>query len=407
MSLNTLTLNNGLRVIHMQSYAHVVYSGIIVNAGTRNETPAQSGMAHFMEHMSFKGTGRRSAWHILNRMEAVGGDLNAFTTKEDTVFYCASLERDFERSAELLGDIVFNSTYPQSEIEKEVGVIVDEIRSYQDSPSELIFDDFEALLFKGSPLAAPILGTEEQLLTYRTEHARAFADTFYNPSNTVFFVYGNLDRKRVERVAARFLEKYVNHSVEYPVLSGPGEYTAQCVEMHKDTHQAHVMIGNRGVGGRHENRIGLYLLNNVLGGPGMNSRLNLSMRERTGLVYNVESNVSSYTDTGVFCIYFGCDLKDIDRCRRIAVKELEKLCQDGLSEAQLHAAKKQLIGQMGVSTDSFENVALGLGKSWLHYGDYQVLSQLTEQINGLDRGKLLDIAQDIFNTEELTTLIYK
>lgn len=407
MSLNTFTLDNGLRVIHMQSYAHVVYSGIIVNAGTRNEKPEQTGMAHFMEHMSFKGTGKRSAWHILNRMETVGGDLNAFTTKEDTVFYCASLERDFERAAELLGDIVFDSTYPQSEIEKEVGVIVDEIRSYQDSPSELIFDDFEALLFHGTPLAGQILGTEEHLLTYGTRNAQDFACSFYNPSNAVFFVYGDLDSKRVERVASRYLSHYANRVAGIPELEGPGIYCPQCVEMHKDTHQAHVMIGSRGVGGRHENRIGLYLLNNVLGGPGMNSRLNLSMRERTGLVYNVESNVSSYTDTGVFCIYFGCDLKDIERCRRIAVKELDRLCQDGLSDAQLRAAKKQLIGQMGVSTDSFENVALGLGKSWLHYGDYQMLSQLTEQIKGLDRGKLLDIAHDIFNTENLTTLIYK
>ncbi len=406
MSLCTFTLDNGLRVVFLQSYAHVIYSGIIVNVGTRNELPEQNGMAHFMEHMSFKGTGKRSAWNILNRMEVVGGDLNAFTTKEDTVYYCASLERDFERAAELLGDIVFNSTYPQSEIDKEVGVIVDEIRSYQDSPSELIFDDFEALLFKGTPLAGQILGTEERLLTYGTGQARAFADTFYNPSNAVFFVYGDIERKRVESAAAKYLSHYADLVSQRPEPAGPGVYVPQNVRLNKDTHQAHVMIGARGVGGRHESRLGLYLLNNVLGGPGMNSRLNLSMRERAGLVYNVESNVSSYSDTGVFCIYFGCDIKDTDRCHRMAVKELDRLCQDGLSDAQLRAAKKQLIGQLGVSSDGFENVALGLGKSWLHYGDYQTFSTLTEQINELSREQLLDIAQSIFNPDKLTTLIY-
>lgn len=438
----THTFSNGLRVIFLPSPTHVVYCGYSVCAGTRDEQPDQPGMAHFLEHMSFKGTEKRRAWHILNRMEAVGGDLNAFTTKEETVYYTACLDTDFERAVELLTDIVFHSTFPQNEIDKETEVIIDEIDSYLDTPSELIFDDFEGMLFRGDALAGNILGDRRHLKRYRTRHALAFRDKFYNPENAVFFIYGDLKWEKTLRILSKYLAHQTSHipalttNGNAPTPAGdalalngnapatvgsslalngnapakhkplPG-YQAQHVEMNKKTHQAHVMIGNRGAAGPSGDRLPLYLLNNILGGPGMNSRLNVSLREHSGLCYNVESNVTSYTDTGVFCIYFGCDQKDIDKGIGLCYKELDRFCQKPLSQTQLNAARKQLIGQLGVSSDSFENVALGMGKSWLHYGSYKSRQELCDSIMQITAQQLLDTAQKFFCPDALSTLIYR
>lgn len=401
------TLPNGLRIIFLPSPTHVVYCGLTVDAGTRDEQPYEQGMAHFIEHMSFKGTAKRRSWHILNRMEAVGGDLNAFTTKEETVFYTACLDRDFDRAVELLADLVFHSTFPMSEMEKELGVILDEIQSYEDSPSDLIFDDFEGMLFKGDALAGNILGDPEQLKKFRTEDALSFTHRHYNPSNVVFFVYGDLTEKQVMRTAERFLACQTDNAEAVKTVHAPlPEYVPQHIEMHKDTHQAHVMIGTRGLRGQDPDRMALYLLNNILGGPGMNSRLNLSLREHRGLVYNVESNSTSYTDTGVFCIYFGCDQKDVDKCIGLSMKELEIMRQEILTPARLKAAKKQLMGQMAVSSDSFENVALGMGKTCLHYGSYQTRSELFERIESLTAEDLQRVAAATFDPERLSVLLY-
>lgn len=402
------TLENGLRIIFLPSPTHVVYCGFTVGAGTRDELDTEQGMAHFIEHMSFKGTEKRRSWHILNRMEAVGGDLNAYTTKEETVYYTACLARDFDRAAELLTDLVFHSTFPAQEIEKELGVILDEIQSYEDSPSELIFDDFESMLFKGDALAGNILGRPEQLKTFTTTHALHFTKRFYNPSNAVFFVYGNLTEHRVMHVVEKHMQQQTNHTESIkPIHAVLPQYRPQRIEIHKDTHQGHVMIGCRGLAGQDPDRMALYLLNNILGGPGMNSRLNLSLREKRGLVYNVESNSTSYTDTGVFCIYFGCDMEDIDRCTELTLQELDRMRQEQLSPARLKAAKKQLMGQLGVSSDSFENVALGMGKTFLHYGGYQTRSQLNEQIEQVTSEQILRIAQTVLAPEKLSYLIYK
>lgn len=403
----TYKFDNGLSLIFLPSPTHVVYCGYTIGVGTRDENPDERGMAHFIEHLSFKGTEKRKSWHILNRMELVGGDLNAFTTKEETVYYTSCLDRDFERAVELLTDIVFHSTFPQQEIDKEVDVILDEIESYEDSPSDLIFDEFEELIYKGDALGNKILGDPRQLKSFKTEDAILFAQRYYNPENMTFFVYGNFKWEKVVAVVEKYASKQVSRSNSRLSHNPLPLYLPSKVEIEKDTHQAHVLMGTRGLGAQDPDRLGLYLINNILGGPGMNSRLNVSLREHSGLVYNVESDVVSYTDTGFFGIYFGCDPKNIDKCFSLCIKELKKLSDNQLGENSLKAAKKQLIGQLGVSTDSFESVALGLGKSFLHYGKYETREHLNEKIEALQADRLQEIASRIFNPDNLTTLIYK
>ncbi len=406
MIYNTHTLTNGLRMIHAQNTSPVAYCGFAIDAGTRDEAEDEQGMAHFVEHLIFKGTKKRHAWHILNRMEHVGGDLNAFTNKEETVVYSAFLVEHFPRAVELLTDIVFHSTYPQHEIDKEVEVIIDEIQSYEDSPSELIFDDFEELLFPNHPLGRNILGKPEQLRQFKSENALKFTSRYYRPDNMILFVQGNIDFKRV----VRLVEKAV---ADIPALTTerkrekPHLYIPRLQTIHRDTHQAHVMIGSRGYDAHDEKRTALYLLNNILGGPGMNSRLNVSLRERSGLVYNVEANLTSYTDTGVFCIYFGSDSEDVDRCIHLVHKELKRLREKPLSANQLAAAKKQIIGQIGVARDNFENTALGMGKTFLHYGKNDEPREVYQRIEALTAHQLWEVANEMFAEDYLSTLIYK
>ena len=404
-TFNQYTLPNGMRIIHEPSASKVAYCGFAVDAGTRDELENEQGMAHFVEHLIFKGTAKRKAWHILNRMENVGGDLNAYTNKEETVIYSAFLTEHFGRAFELLVDIVFHSTFPQREIEKETEVIIDEIQSYEDNPSELIFDDFEDLIFRGHPLGRNILGNPEQLKQFRSEDAAAFTARFYHPNNMVFFVLGNLSFKKVVLMAKKLLADIPATPVHYG-RTPPPLYVPEHLVVHKDTHQAHVMIGSRGYNAYDDKRTALYLLNNVLGGPGMNSRLNVSLRERRGLVYNVEANLTSYTDTGVFCIYFGTDPEDADRCIGLVHKELKKLRDSKLSSSQLSAAKKQIIGQIGVAGDNFENNALDMGKTFLHYGKFEGPEEVFKRIEMLTAEHLWDIANEMFDENYLSTLIY-
>ena len=358
MKYNTYTLDNGLRIIHLPSDSKVVYCGYQINAGTRNEEPGEEGLAHFCEHVTFKGTERRKAWHILNCLESVGGDLNAYTNKEGTVYYSAILKEHIARAVDLLSDIVFHSVYPQAEIDKEVEVICDEIESYNDSPAELIYDEFENILFKGSPLGHNILGTAEQVRAFKTEDALRFTQKLYRPDNAIFFAYGDIDFKKLVRLLQRALaddESVVNLAKEklpknYPSV-GDG-IAGQTIVMQKNTHQAHVMIGTWAYDVNDDRRMPLYLLNNMLGGPGMNAKLNLALREHNGLVYTVESTMVSYGDTGTWSIYFGCDEHDVKRCLRLVRKELDKFMQKPLSDAQLKAAKKQIKGQIGVACDN-------------------------------------------------------
>ena len=413
MKYNTYTLDNGLRIIHLPSDSKVVYCGYQINAGTRNEEPGEEGLAHFCEHVTFKGTERRKAWHILNCLESVGGDLNAYTNKEGTVYYSAILKEHIARAVDLLSDIVFHSVYPQAEIDKEVEVICDEIESYNDSPAELIYDEFENILFKGSPLGHNILGTAEQVRAFKTEDALRFTQKLYRPDNAIFFAYGDIDFKKLVRLLQRALadDKSVGNLAKeklpknYPSV-GDG-IAGQTIVMQKNTHQAHVMIGTRAYDVNDDRRMPLYLLNNMLGGPGMNAKLNLALREHNGLVYTVESTMVSYGDTGTWSIYFGCDEHDVKRCLRLVRKELDKFMQKPLSDAQLKAAKKQIKGQIGVACDNRENFALDFGKSFLHYGWEKNVDRLYEQVDEITAAQIQAVAQELFDKDRITTLIFK
>ena len=422
MKYNTYILDNGLRIIHLPSDSKVVYCGYQINAGTRNEEPGEEGLAHFCEHVTFKGTERRKAWHILNCLESVGGDLNAYTNKEGTVYYSAILKEHIARAVDLLTDIVFHSVYPQAEIDKEVEVICDEIESYNDSPAELIYDEFENIIFKGSPLGHNILGTAEQVRSFKTEDALRFTRKLYQPDNAIFFAYGDIDFKKLVRLLKKsFLseerrvksekfnspEAQAQFNIQHSTFNTQHSFEGQTIVMQKNTHQAHVMIGTLAYDVNDSRRMPLYLLNNMLGGPGMNAKLNLALREHNGLVYTVESTMVAYGDTGVWSIYFGCDEHDVKRCLRLVRKELDKFMQKPLSDAQLKAAKKQIKGQIGVACDNRENFALDFGKSFLHYGWEKNVDRLYEQVDEITAAQIQAVAQDLFDKDRLTTLIFK
>ena len=432
MKYNTYTLDNGLRIIHLPSDSKVVYCGYQINAGTRNEEPGEEGLAHFCEHVTFKGTERRKAWHILNCLESVGGDLNAYTNKEGTVYYSAILKEHIARAVDLLTDIVFHSVYPQAEIDKEVEVICDEIESYNDSPAELIYDEFENIIFKGSPLGHNILGTAEQVRSFKTEDALRFTRKLYRPDNAIFFAYGDIDFKKLVRLLKKsFLseerrvkseettfgdrresqfnspEAQAQFNIQHSTFNTQHSFAGQTIVMQKNTHQAHVMIGTRAYDVNDSRRMPLYLLNNMLGGPGMNAKLNLALREHNGLVYTVESTMAAYGDTGIWSIYFGCDEHDVKRCLRLVRKELDKFMLKPLSEAQLKAAKKQIKGQIGVACDNRENFALDFGKSFLHYGWEKNVDRLYEQVDEITAEQIQAVAKELFDKDRLTTLIFK
>ena len=416
MKYNTYTLDNGLRIIHLPSDSKVVYCGYQINAGTRDEEPGEEGLAHFCEHVTFKGTERRKAWHILNCLESVGGDLNAYTNKEGTVYYAAILKEHIARAVDLLSDIVFHSTYPQQEIDKEVEVICDEIESYNDSPAELIYDEFENILFKGNSLGHNILGTAEQVRQFTTEDALRFTRKLYRPDNAVFFAYGDIDFKKLVTLLKRSVgseelrvknEEFNSREEERMKGEESNSPKGQTIVMEKHTHQAHVMIGTQAYDVHDDRRMPLYLLNNILGGPGMNAKLNLALREHNGLVYTVESTMLAYGDTGTWSIYFGCDEHDVKRCLRLVRKELDRFMEKPLSDAQLRAAKKQIKGQIGVACDNRENFALDFGKSFLHYGWEKNVDRLYEQVDAITTQQMQAVAQELFDEHRLTTLIFK
>lgn len=407
----TAVLENGLRIIALPTTSPVVYCGYQVNVGTANELPNEEGIAHFCEHVTFKGTTRRTAIDVIQCLEQVGGDLNAFTTKTDTVYYSVILKDHLPRAIDLLTDIVFHSTYPQKEINKEVEVICDEIESYNDSPAELIYDEFENIIFRGHPLGHSILGTAERVRNFTTKDALRFTQKYYNPMNSVFFVYGDIGFDHL----ISLLEKENNSKVkmkgetEKPVetaLPPLKEYQPQIVKIDKQTHQAHVMIGNRAYSIHDKRRMALYLLNNILGGPGMSARLNLALRERRGLVYTVDSSMVSYPSTGIWGIYFGCDADDLDECMQLVRAELDRFMSVPLTADELSVSKQQIKGQIGIACDNRENLALDFGKGFLHYGWKKDITALYRNIDAITAEEIQAVAGELFPEERLTKLIY-
>ena len=395
----THTLSNGLRIIHRNTPSEISHCGIAVNTGSRDEYPQEAGMAHFVEHMLFKGTQRRRAHHIAGRMESVGGELNAYTTKEETFYYATFLGEYFPRAVELLADMLFHSEFSPLLIDRERVVILDEINSYQDDPAELIWDDFENMLFAGHDLGHYILGVPETLQRFDREQILHFMEREYQPSRMVFFSSGRIPFPKVVKQLERYF-LIAPARVEINTRIAPTFPCKPRKEMlHKNTSQSHVMMGVPALSMRHPQRHALLLLNNILGGGSLNSRLNASLREKHGLVYHVESNVTLYSDTGLFAVYFAGDPQQRERCIRLVKKEINRLLEKELTPLQLNLAKRQWKGQLGIAAEQNENYTLAMAKRFLHTGRYLSLKEMFDRIDAITAEELHDTARYLFDTD--------
>jgi len=406
MELLLHTLDNGIRLVHYPIPGLVAHCGLIINTGSRDETTPEHGMAHFIEHMLFKGTKKRKAYHILSRLEDVGGELNAYTTKEETAIHASFLKEDYERAVELISDITFNSVFPEKEIEKEKDVIIEEINSYLDNPSELIFDDFEELIFSDQPIGRNILGTPESVKSFSQRMIHSFISSNYSTSQMVFCSVGNISNEKILKLFKTNFE----HIVTEKFIEKENRkwlYKPSSVTKKMETYQNHCIIGNLAYDLKDKRRMGMFLLNNILGGQGLNSRLNLSLREKNGLAYNVESSYSPYADTGIFSIYFGTDSKYLNKSISIALSELEKLRTSRLGTIQLSKAKNQIKGYLARGYENHESLMLSLGKSLLIFNKIDTIEDLCGKIDAVTSSELLETANDIFEPSKLSTLIYK
>ncbi|MDE6268690.1 MAG: insulinase family protein [Muribaculaceae bacterium] len=393
---NYVTLPSGMRMVHrLIPGAHVDYLGVAVNAGSRDEAPGRHGLAHFVEHTIFKGTGRRRSFHIINRMEGVGGELNAYTTKEETMVYSVFPTGNLDRAAELIADLVTDSQFPKAELDREREVVADEIESYLDTPSETIYDDFDDLIFAGSPLGHNILGTRGDLAAFTSEICRDYLDRFYNPSNMIFFYQGGESAAKVERLAARRFAVLSQRSGYRADRKRPDEVSIFHEVRNIDSHQSHNVTGAR-IGGMYSpDRHDMALVTNILGGPGMNSRLNVSLRERRGLVYSVEASTALYTDCGLLTIYYGCDPTDRNRCQRLVNDELNRISNDRMTQRQLDSAKKQYLGQLAVASDNREQMALSAARSMLYHDRVPEAAEIKAAIDAITPESLRATAEKI------------
>ena len=400
------TLNNGIRLVHIEVDSPVAHFGLLVNTGSRDEAENEHGMAHFIEHVIFKGTKKRKAYHILSRLDDVGGDLNAYTTKEETAFHASFLSQHYERTIELIGDIVFSSVFPAAELNKEREVIIDEINSYKDSPSELIFDDFEELIYADHPIGRNILGTPKTINSFGRKDIDKFLANNYHTDQMVLCSVGKIKFDKLIRFADKYFGQ-VPENIRINKRQAFTDYKALESTKEMDTHQVHCILGNVAYNVRNKKRLGLVLLNNLLGGQGLNSRLNLSLREKYGYAYNVESTFTPYFDTGVLSIYFGTEKEKFDKSLRLVHKELKKLCTQKLGTLQLKRAKDQIIGQIAISTDNNENLLFTLGKSFMLFNEFEDLTSVNARINAITASQLLEVANENLDPSQLSLLIYK
>lgn len=401
----THTLKNGIRIIHKNTDSPVSHLGVLINTGSRDEKKNEHGLAHFIEHSVFKGTKKRRAFHVLSRIEGVGGELNAYTTKEETVLYSTFLNEYYERAADLLGDILLNSVYPEKELEREKEVISEEINSYKDSPSELIFDEFEELVYDGHSIARNILGTRKNLLKFNRASILRFIKNNYHTDQMVISSVGNWDFNKL----VKLLEKSfgdLDKKTRKPTRKKFNNYIPEKKTVEKDTYQSHCIVGNIAFDIQHPKRIVMVLLNNILGGQAMNSRLNLALRERRGMAYNVESGYTAYSDTGLFNVYFGTDRENLEKALSLVHNEFELLRDKKLGAIQLSKAKKQLIGQIAISTESYEDLMLAIGKSYLLYDKVDPLQIVYNKIEAVSSNDLLEMANIALDKKQMSTLIY-
>ena len=404
-------LPNGVQIVHRKTNSPVVYVGLMIGAGTRHEQANENGMAHYIEHCVFKGTEHYNARQIINHIEGIGGEINAYTTKEETTFYAATLCNHFRTTLHLLADMVLRPTFNKKETDKEVTVILDEIESYNDSPSELIYDDFENMVFEGSSLAMPILGTKKTLrrISKSPEIALNWMKTHYRPERIVLFVQGNVSTKQVISSAERELREvprisslssYSSHSS----LSSMPSATTRTYKRH--THQTHIMLGSHAYPIGHQKQLTMYLLNNILGGGSMSSRLYLSLREKHGLVYNIDSQAVPLSDTGYWNIYLACEPQHKDQCLELCHKELKQLRDTRLTSAQLQRALRQLEGQMAISAENQENNALAMAKQMLYHHHAPAWQEIFAKVKEITSTQLQDVANEVFAPEKIYTLLY-
>jgi predicted Zn-dependent peptidase len=406
MDLLLHTLNNGIRLVHHRIPGLVAHCGLIIDTGSRDETEEEHGIAHFIEHMLFKGTKKRKAYHILSYLEDVGGELNAYTTKEETAIHASFLKEDYSRAVELISDIAFNSVFPEKEIVKEKDVVIEEINSYLDNPSELIFDDFEELVFRNQPIGRNILGSPGSVKSFSPKKIFEFIAKNYNTHRMVFCSVGNISNEKIIRL---FTANFGNIPFNITEIRSANKWTyiPSSLTKEMDTYQNHCIIGNIAYDLKDKRRMGMFLLNNILGGQGLNSRLNMSLREKHGLAYNVESNYNPYGDTGIFSIYFGTDSQYLGKSTSITMKELKKLRTTSLGTIQLSRAKNQIKGYLARGYENHESLMLSLGKSLLSFNKIDTIEEIYKKIDEITASELLETANEIFEPSKLSTLIYK
>ncbi len=406
MEFQIRTFTNGIRYLHIAAPGPVAHLAVYINAGTRDEDEGQGGIAHFIEHTIFKGTRKRKAFHVLTRLETVGGELNAFTSKEETCIFATFLAEHFLRALELISDILINPTFPEKELKKEKDVILDEINSYKDNPSEEIYDLFEENLFKGHALSKGILGTPEHIQNFTREDVLAFIRKHYTAGKIVVCSAGDMNFKK----ACHLVEKYFEPFRPDPALKTRqpfGHYEPFSLKMTRTTYQAHCMLGNVAYDRNDPRRFPLFLLNNILGGPAMNSRLNLSVRERHGYAYSVESAILAYTDTGIFSIYFGTDNETLEKSLALIRKEMDRMRNEKLGALQLSQAKKQLIGQIEIANESNLNYLMAAGKAYLHDNRLDEPDEIRRKIDSITSEQIIETAQELFDPQNLSTLIFQ
>ncbi|MEI6435315.1 MAG: pitrilysin family protein [Bacteroidota bacterium] len=406
MRLQTLTLSNGIRLIHHSVSSHVAHCGIFINAGSRDESEREHGLAHFIEHTIFKGTAKRSVFRVLNRLENVGADLDAYTTKEDTCINATFLSEYYDRTLELFSDIFFHSIFPEMELEREKQVVADEIRAYQDQPAEQIFDDFEDMIFAGHPLGRNILGTVKSLKKIGKTEILDFIRKNYALDQVVIASVGNIDFKRLVRLVSKYFSEQPERDAA-PCRVPFSGYIPDVKEQKKKISQVHCLIGAPAYPFSDERRFPLALLNNMLGGPIMNSRLSLALRERNGLTYQNESNYTAHSDSGIISIYFGADPVHYEKALSITLKELKRLREEKLTTVQLHTIKKQLTGQLSIAGESNMAAMLAIGKSFLMQDRFDPIETIISRIGSVTADELLEIANEIFEEKRLSRLVYR
>ncbi len=400
------TLPNGIKIILSHTPSRVTYSGVYINVGSRDEVGADEGMAHFIEHSLFKGTEHRKAYHILNRIDGVGGELNAFTTKEETCVYASSLSEHLERCLELFADILFHSTFPLNEIEREKDVVLEEINSYNDSPSELIYDQYEELAYEGHPLAHNILGTKRNVKKFTPERLRRHMERNYTPERMVVTVSGNVEMGRLVKLCERYFGGVQNNRSIPNTRKEKPAFRLFDRHINRHTHQAHVLIGCEAPDIYHGDKTAFTLLNNILGGPAMNSRLNVAIRERYGFCYNIESQYVPFSDTGLFYIYAGVDLDAEEKVRQLITNELLRMAENPLTERQLRSAQRQMMGQMAINDDFGMNEMQSIGKAYLSYDHVNTLEEMNADLLAVTPSELMRVAQERFHPEKFSTLVY-